>query len=225
MLKIGHRGAKGYCAENTLESIQKAFSLGVNGIEIDVHKCLTGEIVVFHDFMVDRLTNATGEIANLAWSDVQELRVDGKHRIPLLQEVLGLVPPNKMINVELKGRDTAKGTVLILQDFMDTKQLRLEQVFVSSFQKTELQMVSELNPDIQIGVLTQASVTEALSFAQEIKAYAIHPNYTLLSPAIVLKAHQFGFKVFAWTVNDKKDINRIRDYKVDGIISDFPDRL
>ena len=225
MLKIGHRGAKGYCTENTLASIKKAFSYPIHGIEMDVHQCSTGEIVVFHDFSVERLTNGEGEIAHLPWSKLQQLYVEEKHKIPLLKDVLDWLPKNTVINIELKGRNTAKGTVRILEALIRDKRLRINDIIISSFQKTELLQVSKLNPKLQIGVLTQASVTEALSFAQEIKAYAIHPNYTLLSPASVLKAHQYGFKVFAWTVNDKKDINRIRDYKVDGIISDFPDRL
>ena len=66
ILKIGHRGAKGYVAENTIESIQKALDFGVDGIEIDVHLCASGELVVFHDLTLDRMTNGIGEIGKLS---------------------------------------------------------------------------------------------------------------------------------------------------------------
>ena len=62
VLKIGNRGAKGHMAENTLESIKKALALGVDGIDIDVHRCASGQLVVFHDFTLDRMTNGTGEV-------------------------------------------------------------------------------------------------------------------------------------------------------------------
>ena len=62
ILNIGHRGAKGHVAENTLASIQKAMELGADGVEIDVFRCLSGEIVVFHDKTLDKLTNGTGHI-------------------------------------------------------------------------------------------------------------------------------------------------------------------
>ena len=225
MIKLGHRGARGYCAENTLESVKKALALKVTGIEIDVHKCLTGEIIVFHDFTLDRMTNGNGETASVPLSVLKELKVGKHYKIPMLQEVLDVMPKNVLLNIELKGRHTAKETVLIVQEYIKTNRIKLENIIISSFQNTELLEVSKLDSTLQLGVLTQASVTEALSFAQDIKAYAIHPNYTLLSPASVLKAHNLGFKVFAWTVNEKTDINRIKDYKVDGIISDFPDRL
>ena len=62
MLTIGHRGARGYIAENTIESIQKALNLNVDGIEIDVFRCASGEIVVFHDTKLKRLTGHNGLI-------------------------------------------------------------------------------------------------------------------------------------------------------------------
>lgn len=225
MLKIGHRGAKAYIAENTLESINKAFSLGVNAIEIDVHKCATGEIVVFHDFTLNRMTNGNGELASFPFSYLKTLRVDNQFLIPTLQDVLDVIPDKGLINIELKGRNTAAGVAKIIGDYIKSGRLDNEQIIVSSFQKTELQDIAKLNPELQLAVLTQASVTEALSFAKEINAFAIHPNYTLLTRANVLKAKNLGLKVITWTVNDPNDIENIKDLEVDGIISDYPDRL
>jgi glycerophosphoryl diester phosphodiesterase len=96
---------------------------------------------------------------------------------------------------------------------------------VSSFQHKELQIVADCDSNIQLGVLTKASVDEAIEFAKTIKAVAIHPNHALLSRENVKRAQNEGFKVYTWTVNDIETINRMKSYHVDGIISDFPDRL
>ena len=100
-LKIGHRGAKAHLAENTLESIEKAMEIGVNGIEIDVHLCASGELVVFHDFTLDRMTNGTGEVKKETLSDLKKLRVDGQYLIPTLEEVLNKVDRKCLLNIEL----------------------------------------------------------------------------------------------------------------------------
>ena len=72
---IGHRGAMGYIAENTLPSIEKAIDLGVNGVEIDIFKCASGELVVFHDKTLEKLTNATGYIEALDIDSIQKIEV------------------------------------------------------------------------------------------------------------------------------------------------------
>ena len=85
ILNIGHRGAKGYIAENTLESIQKAINLGVDGVEIDVFRCASGEIVVFHDKKLDRLTNSAGFIEEMTIDALNNVLVEGKYKIPTLE--------------------------------------------------------------------------------------------------------------------------------------------
>jgi len=103
ILKMGHRGAKGYVAENTIESIKKALDFGVDGIEIDVHLCASGELVVFHDFTLDRMTNATGEVSKLSLSELKQLKVNNKFLIPTLVEVLDAIDKKCLLNIELKG--------------------------------------------------------------------------------------------------------------------------
>ena len=123
--------------------------------------------------------------------------------------MLDVIPDKGLINIELKGRNTAAGVAKIIGDYIKSGRLDNEQIIVSSFQKTELQDIAKLNPELQLAVLTQASVTEALSFAKEINAFAIHPNYTLLTRANVLKAKNLGLKVITWTVNDPNDIENM----------------
>jgi len=225
ILKIGHRGAKGYVAENTIESIQKALDFGVDGIEIDVHLCASGELVVFHDLTLDRMTNGTGEIGKLSLSELKQLKVNGKFVIPTLEEVLEVLNKKSFLNIELKGRQTASKTCEVIQNFIKERGWNYSHFLVSSFQHHELEDVFKIDKNILLGVLTKASVTEAIEFAETINAKAIHPNFALLTSENVKIAQAKGYKVYTWTVNDEETIHRMKSYKVDGIISDVPDKL
>ena len=117
MLTIGHRGARGYIAENTLESIQKALDLNVDGIEIDVFRCASGEIVVFHDKKLQRLTGHNGLIEETTLEELKNILVAGRYRIPTLQQVLEKIGGKILLNVELKGENTAIPTATILKQY------------------------------------------------------------------------------------------------------------
>ena len=224
-LKIGHRGAKGHVAENTLESIQKALDFGVNGIEIDVHVCASGELVVFHDFTLDRITNGTGEVRKKSLSELKQLKVNETYSIPTLEEVLDVIDKKCFINIELKGRHTASKTCKLVQKYIQEKGWKYHDFLLSSFQHFELSNVYKIDKQMPLGVLTKASVNEAMEFAKTIQAVAIHPNSALLTKDNVNRAQTEGYKVYTWTVNDEQTIKRMKSYEVDGIISDFPDRL
>lgn len=223
--KIGHRGAKGHLAENTLESIKLALEFGVDAIEIDVHKCRSGELVVIHDFTLDRTTDGEGEVALKFLEELKMLKVNEKFRIPLLTEVLDLIQGKCWINIELKGLNTAAKTVSIIQHYIKNLNWNREDFIVSSFQKNELFEVYKTDPGIQIGILSKASVTEALQLGKMLNAKAIHPSLGIITRENVKQAQEAGFKVNVWTVNEQADILRMKDFGVDGIISDFPDLL
>lgn len=225
ILKIGHRGAKAHVAENTLASIQKAIDMGVDGIEIDVHVCAGGELVVIHDFTVDRTTNGSGEVHKMTLTELKSLEVEGAYEIPTLEEVLVLTNKKCYLNIEMKGRHTAKPLSDLMEMYVNTKGYTYDDFIVSSFQREELMVMSEINPDIHLGVLSQASVTQAWEWALEFNAKAIHPHFSLLTESNVKKAKLAGFKVNTWTVNEPEDIERVKLYNVDGIISDYPERL
>lgn len=224
MLKIGHRGAKAHIAENTLASFEEAFRLGADGIELDVHRCATGELIVIHDFTVDRTSNGSGEVSKMAFNDLRKLVVDGKYQIPTLQEVLDLAGPDRFINIEMKGRHTAHGVSDIVEEYIG-KGFSYDNIIVSSFQHEELEAMYAINKRINLGVLTQASVTEAWELAEKVNAKALHPHFSLLTESNVKKAQDAGFNIYTWTVNEPEDIARIKSYGVDGIISDYPERL
>jgi glycerophosphoryl diester phosphodiesterase len=224
-LKFGHRGAKGHLVENTIESIKLALEMGVDGIELDVHKCKSGELVVFHDFTLDRLTNGTGEIASFSLTELKKLDVLIDFKIPTLIEVLDVIDKQCQLNIELKGKHTGISTVSIIEDYIANKNWNYKDFIVSSFQNKELEAVFNANKNIQLGVLTKANLDEAIDFAKTINAKAIHANFSLLSKDNVARAQAKGYKINTWTVNTPQAIKRISSYNVDVIISDFPDRL
>lgn len=224
-LKIGHRGAKGHLAENTIISIEKALEFGVDAIEIDVHRCRTGELVVIHDFTLDRTTNGEGEVALKDWNELKGLLVEGQYQIPLLTEVLDLIEGKCRINIELKGLNTAAAACEIIKKYISEKNWTYEDFIVSSFQKNELFEVYKINPLIPIGVLSKASVTEAIELGKLLKARAIHPSIGIITRENVKRSHDEGFIVNVWTVNEPEAIARMKDFGVDGIISDYPERL
>ncbi|NNL03142.1 MAG: glycerophosphodiester phosphodiesterase, partial [Eudoraea sp.] len=121
ILNIGHRGAMGHETENTLASIQKALDLNVDMIEIDVFKIASGEIVVFHDKKIDRLTNGSGDTESLNLDDLDNLTLNGDHKIPLLIEVLDLIDHKVSLNIELKGPGTSTGVIQIINSYMENK--------------------------------------------------------------------------------------------------------
>lgn len=223
-LKIGHRGAKGHVTENTLESIKKALDLGVDGIEIDVHRCESGELVVFHDFTVDRITNGTGEISKQKLHVLKRLKTKGNYEIPTLAQVLAFVDNKCLLNIELKGQDTAKEAARIITFYVDKKGWDYSNIIVSSFQEDLLETVFNINDKIPLGVLTETNLEAAIQLAKRVKAVSLHIQYTMLTEEIVQELQE-DFKVFTFTVNNLNPIERIKSYGVDGIITDFPDRL
>ncbi|OBX23034.1 MULTISPECIES: glycerophosphodiester phosphodiesterase [Bizionia] len=222
---FGHRGAKGYLAENTIESIEKALSFNVDGIEIDVHLCASGELVVFHDFTLDRMTNGTGEVGKQTLEALKNLTVNGGFQVPTLEDVLNLIDKKCILNIELKGKNTAIKTCEIVDDYVRNHGWKYADFIVSSFQHTELEAVFQTNKNIPIAVLTKASVTEAIELAETIEAKIIHPNYALLTRDNVKLAQNMGYMVNTWTVNDADTILRMKSYGVNGIISDVPDKI
>jgi glycerophosphoryl diester phosphodiesterase len=225
ILKIGHRGANGYEPENTLVSFQKAIEMGTDGIELDVHLSSDGHLIVIHDETIDRTTNGKGTVNQLTLQELKSFRINGQYEIPTLEEVFDLVNKSCFINVELKNQDTAEQVVQLIECYISEKNWNHAHFLVSSFDWNALQQVRFLSDDIRIGVLTETDMDLAISFARFIKAEALHPDFQLLTDEYTAKIQEKGIRVFPWTVNDKEDIQKMKSFKVDGIITDFLDRI
>lgn len=224
-LIIGHRGAMGHETENTLASIQKAMDLGVDMIEIDVFNVKSGETVVFHDANLERLTNAGGSIEDWNYFALQKVIVDGGHQIPTLQEVLKLIDHKVQLNIELKGAGTASRVNFIVDYYIKEKGWELEDFIISSFNWDELKAIRALNADMPIAILTEDDPVAAIPIAKELKAEAINPNFKMLNKENNLKIQEAGFKIYVWTVNEPQDILAMKRLGVDGIITNYPERV
>ena len=222
VLNIGHRGAKGHVAENTLVSIKKAIDLGADGIEIDVFKCLSGEIVVFHDKSLDKLTNGTGLIEEKTLEELKELRVlDTKEQIPTLLEVIQSIDEGIFLNIELKGRNTAEGSLELVKRHVANS----DNILFSSFNWDELKDLRKLDNQIKIALVTREDPVLAINPALSINAIAINPSFKNLNKKNTSEIYKAGLKIYTWTVNEKSQINRMIKLGVHGIITDFPEKI
>ena len=187
LITIGHRGAMGHETENTLASIQKALDLNVDMIEIDVFKIASGEIVVFHDEKIDRLTNGSGDIESLDLEALKNLTVEGNHKIPLLSEVLDVINHKVPLNIELKGPGTSEGVMHLIKTYMENEGWTLDDFLISSFNWEELKNMRRINKDIKIAILTEDNPLDAIPIANDLNAVAINPNYISLTKENVLE--------------------------------------
>ncbi len=222
---IGHRGARGHLAENTLPSIDKALNLGVDGVEIDIFRCASGELIVFHDQTLEKLTNATGYIEQLDLDSIRKIEVLDGFTIPTLEEVMNLIDGRVTLNIELKGTQTAILTDSLLQAYFKQGTWTPDKILISSFNWKELQLFYQINTEVPIAVLTEDDPLDAIPVALSLNAVAINPNHKSLNQFNVEKMKQAGFQILPWTVNQPEDIAAMIDLGVDGIITDFPERV
>lgn len=225
VLKIGHRGANGYEPENTLISFEKAIQMGADGIELDVHLSLDGHLIVIHDETIDRTTNGKGIVNQLTLRELKSFRINDEHEMPTLEEVLDLINQRCFVNIELKNQEAVQKVVQLIEQYVLDKNWNHAHFLVSSFDWNALQQVRFLNENILIGVLTETDLDLAISFARFMKAEALHPDFQLLTNEYTTKIQEKGIQVFPWTVNEREDIQRMKSFKVNGIITDFLDRI
>ena len=226
IMVIGHRGAAGHEVENTIPSIDKAISLGVDAVEVDVFLCKSGELVVFHDKNLSRLTNSNAFIESLTLDSINKIDVINNHKIPTLEEVIKFINKRVHLNIELKGLNTAKPTYELLQSLFLNKRELIDKISISSFNWEELDIIYNLDNDISTAVLTETKAIQmAINQAKKINAKAININYKLLNRKVVKMIKSEYLIINAWTVNEIHQIKRMINLGVDGIITDFPDRV
>jgi glycerophosphoryl diester phosphodiesterase len=224
ILRIGHRGAAGYAPENTLASFRKALELRVDMIELDIHRCASGELVVIHDDTLDRTTNGSGEVALHTYAELRALDAGDGETIPLLSEVLDLVDRKAALNIELKGSDTAPLLPLI-DACISGRGWLPEHFLLSSFDHLVLWKIKEQDARLRTGALAAALPEGFAAFAREMQAYAVNVPFAAATKEFVDDAHRRELMVYAYTVNVPADIERMRSLGVDGIFSDYPDRI
>lgn len=225
VLRIGHRGAAGHEPENTLRGFMKAVQLNSDMTELDVHLCASGQLVVIHDDTVDRTTDGSGRVGEMTLGELKALDAGMGERIPTLDEVLAAFQGRIAVNVELKGRGTAEPVYELVNGLVQRRKWSHRSILVTSFDWGMLEELRVLSDRIRLGPLTHRDPFKALRFAGEIKASSVNPFHGTVDAGMVADAHSQGFAVYPWTVNEAQDIARVKALGVDGVISDYPDRV
>lgn len=231
-LRIGHRGAAGTHPENTLIAIQRALELGADGVEFDIHRTSDGHLVVIHDAFLNRTTNGTGLVMGSTLADLKRLDAGSwkdpqfaGEQIPTLRELIRATPNDCRLFLELKagsirypGIEEEILKVLVEEGARDRTQ-------ISSFDHHGLRKIHQLDPGMSLGMLFTENLLDPVSMAKAIGAQAIHPAWEWVTPELVESAHAANLKVNTWTCNLPMAIQMVKACGVDGIMSDYPDRL
>ena len=217
----------GHVLENTIESVQKAIELNVDGIEIDVFKSKTGELVVYHDPFLSRLSNSNAFIEQISLDSIKKIELIGGYFIPTLKEIVDIIPEKIFLNIELKGEDTAFQTNKIIINYLNTYNFPVSKFIISSFRWDELKKIRSFNKDIPIAILVDSlyKIDDAIKLAKQINAVALNPNKEFITKEIVNKIQSKNIKVFPYTINTPRNIRKMRSMGVDAIITDYPERI
>lgn len=224
MLVIGHRGAAGHRPENTLASLRHALTLGVDAVEIDV-QMLDAALIVLHDDTLERTTNGHGHFKAMSLAALRALDAGQGERVPLLEEVIALTRGQVGLHVEVKEAGIAAEVV----DFMQAATADLPdwrpRVRLSSFDVATSAVLAEQRGAMGFGLLYEEDFESALARARRLGAQSLHMPLRALNESAVQRAHGQGLAVYVYTVNTSEDIARCRAANVDGVFSDYPDRV
>ena len=217
----------GHVLENTIESVQKAIELNVDGIEIDVFKSKTGELVVYHDPFLSRLSNSNAFIEQISLDSIKKIELIGGYFIPTLKEIVDIIPEKIFLNIELKGQDTAFETNKIIINYLNKYNFPASKFIISSFRWDELKKIRSFNKDIPIAILVDSlyKIDDAIKLAKQINAVALNPNKEFITKEIVNKIQSKNIKVYPYTINTPRNIRKMRSMGVDAIITDYPERI
>jgi glycerophosphoryl diester phosphodiesterase len=227
VLNIAHRGASADFPENTLAAFRGAIEAGADMCELDVRSTRDGALVVIHDDKVERTADGKGAVADFTLTQIRRFdagirfgpRFKGE-RIPTLEEVFDLLNGRCGLNIELKaaGVETGVSELIRVRGAIGSS-------LVSSFDWEALARIRHMAPEIRVGPLASRWPAHLLGAATEMKADAIHPQFEIVTEDLCVAAHSRGINVYAWTVDDPAVMRKLIADGVDGIMTNYPDRL
>lgn len=220
-LIIGHRGASADAPENTLYAFSLAMEQGADGIELDVHLSRDGELVVFHDFTVDRLTGGKGRIADLTLAELQSLALPEQQMIPTLDELFETLGPQPLYNIEIKrGGMWDRGIETAVADCVQSHHLE-NRVLVSSFSPFSVRRARRaLSRATPVALLHYRSLDNFAFLLVSSEVY--HPYHALVDEKYMAWAKKRNYSVNVWTVDSPGEAKRLIDLGVAGIITNKP---
>ncbi|HSC25297.1 MAG TPA: glycerophosphodiester phosphodiesterase [Candidatus Babeliales bacterium] len=222
---IGHRGASGPVQENTLSSFEYAIQCGVDMIELDVWKCASGELVVFHDAKVDRLTDGHGYVALKTLNELKCLKIRDCEVIPTLIEVFELVNRRVKIYIELKGAHIIEDVLQLIDYYVVHKKWNYDDFLIGSFDHVQLQTVKNVNKSIPVIAIVYGIPISLGASVMSTNADIVCLDSEFINQQFVDDIHARGMLVYVYTINDRDDLARSLSYGVDGIITDNPDYI
>ena len=204
---IAHRGGRGFGTDNSLEAMERAAASGVRMIEVDVRVTRDNQLVVCHD------QNIWGH--SVRGNTYEELLKLAPER-PLLREVLEKLAGWVAFDIEVKDAPP-RAVGEMLEDHrieMDT--------LVTSFHRGFLREFTTMFPGVRAGLLYRMPYgrDRKIAAALDLKAEVILPYYHSIDRETVEEAHRQGLAVYAWTVNNTDDVQRLYGWGVDGLITD-----
>jgi glycerophosphoryl diester phosphodiesterase len=232
---FGHRGAAGHAPENTLASIERAAALGVRWVEFDAKLTAEGAVVLFHDDELERTTNGSGPMAAVTLAEIQALdaglwfgeKFRGEKVPTLVDAIAQLSVLGLGANVEIKpspGREaeTARAVAHVLRaQWPDS----LPPPLVSSFDITVLETLRDVAPELVRALLVFKIPGDWQVCLEDLDCAALHAQAKHLKAAQIAAVKAGGYVLRAFTVSDRSEADRLFGWGVEGVVSDYPDRL
>ena|ERR1700736_2894090 len=231
MLVIAHRGAAGHAPENTLAAFKKSVALGATFIETDLQLSRDARFVAIHDPTVNRTTNGKGAVHELALEDLRRLDAGSwfgseflGERIPTLEEVLDFAKKHDVVfYLEIKPVAAWGGEHALIGALRESGQIA--RVVVISFDPIILASVRNIEPTLMTGLLYDGQLENPLEKAASLGVRQLAVRGDLVSPTLLANAHRQDLQVVCWTINQPAHMRLLMAAGVDGIISDYPERV
>ncbi len=239
---IAHRGASGHAPENTMAAIKLAVQMGADMVEIDVRQTFDGVLVCLHDASVRRTTNGKGYLSTFYYKSLKKLDAGSwfgsefqHERIPSLNEVLQYTKTRCKLLIEVKGDQVTQLKIAKRLVEVIKKHDAYGSVIVQSFNPAILRATRRLDKRVEINqliyfqhstlpIFSARLPTLGYSFKRKLSS-GVNPSSKNLSEEFLQKMRKAGKHVFCWTVNDKEEMEKLVTMGVDGIITNYPDRL
>lgn len=231
MLVIAHRGASGHAPENTLAAFRRSLAMGATFIETDLQLSRDARFVAIHDSTVERTTNGKGAVHDQTLAELRRLDAGAwfgsefaGERIPTLEEILEFAKKHDVVfYLELKPAGSWGGEHALIGALRESGEIA--RTVVISFDAAILAAIRKIEPTLMTGLLFDGQIENPLERATEIGARQAVVRGDLVTPGMISEARRRDLQVVCWTVNHPAHMRLLATAGVDGIMSDYPDRL